>query len=345
MHTFRTPTVENPLRVLALGAGVQSSYLLLASVKGELPKLDCAIFADTQYEPKAVYEHLDWLESVASQAGIPLIRCGVGDLRQDAIDFRQDRVSCDGKRWASVPFYVKNKDGKRGQIRRQCTATYKIEPMERVIREQLLGLNRGQRSQPIPLVEQWLGISFDENERCSHPGVWSKTKIKGVDLFGHEFIVSEEKKWRPLRWKSHVYPLCRWRFSSDRKVTDCDYLKYPMARSGCEIWLKRNYPGRQIPRSACIGCPYRSNHEWRKMRDEDPASWQEAVEFDQAIRVADKHGQAKRALLVGVPFVHDSLIPLDMVDLDIDDGKRGAGCGIMFDKSGLQESFAGLCGR
>lgn len=343
---FRTPTEADPLRVLALGAGVQSSYLFLASCFGELPKLDCAIFADTQYEPEAVYRHLDWLETVGAKAGIPIIRCGVGDLRQDAIDFRQDRVSRDGKRWASVPFYVKNQDGSRGQIRRQCTPTYKIEPMERVIREQMLGLKRGERSKPVPVIEQWIGISFEESRRCSHPGIWTKKKTWGVDLFGNKIVTEEQKIWRPLRWKCHAYPLCKWRFNADRTVEPLDYLKAPMNRDGCMIWLKRKYPGREIPRSACIGCPYRSNHEWRLMRDNDPASWAEAVEFDRQIRIKDQSGQVKRKLLVGLPFIHDTLIPLDMVNLDVDDGKRGAGCGIVIDKSGMQEGelFAGMCG-
>ena len=287
---FRVPTVDDPLRVLALGAGVQSSYLFLASCEGELPYLDCAIFADTGNEPATVYRHLDWLETVGAKAAIPIIRCSVGDLKQDVIAFRQDRVSRDGKRWASVPFYVKNKDGSRGQINRQCTPTYKIEPMDRVIREQLLGLKRGQRSQPVPLIEQWIGISSDEGQRCSFPGVFRTIKTHGVDLFGNKIEVAKRKVWGPLRWKSHVYPLCGWRFTADRKVYDVGYL----------------------PR-----------------------------QFDRDIRIADHHGQSKRKMLVGLPFVHDSLVPLDMVDLDVDDGKRGAGCGIA---RGIQGSFAGMCG-
>ena len=245
---MRIPTGEHPLIVLALGAGVQSSFLHLASNAGFLPRIDVSIFADTMYEPKAVYDHLDWMER---ETTIPIIRCSVGDLRQDAIDFRQDRVSRDGKRWASVPFYVKNADGSRGQIRRQCTPTYKIEPMERVIREQLLGLKRGQRSQPIPLIEQWIGISSDEGQRCSFPGVWTKTKKYGTTLFGEKFVEREEKKWRQLKWKFHAYPLCRTIFTADRKVSDCNYLPRQFDRQDCLDWLAKHYPGRQIPRSAC----------------------------------------------------------------------------------------------
>ena len=41
------------MRVLSLGAGVQSSTLLLMACHGEL-ELDAAIFADTQWEPQWV---------------------------------------------------------------------------------------------------------------------------------------------------------------------------------------------------------------------------------------------------------------------------------------------------
>lgn len=71
-------------RVLSLGAGVQSSVLLLMSARGLLPRLDAAVFADTKWEPRAVYEHLGWLEA---EAGVPLIRTDNGrSLKQDTID-------------------------------------------------------------------------------------------------------------------------------------------------------------------------------------------------------------------------------------------------------------------
>ena len=49
--------------IISLGAGVQSSVMALMAAKGEItPMPDCAIFADTGWEPKRVYEWLDWLE-------------------------------------------------------------------------------------------------------------------------------------------------------------------------------------------------------------------------------------------------------------------------------------------
>lgn len=49
------------MRILNLGAGVQSTTIFLMAHEGELPMIDYAIFADTQEEPKAVYDHLAWL--------------------------------------------------------------------------------------------------------------------------------------------------------------------------------------------------------------------------------------------------------------------------------------------
>ena len=38
---------EYPKRVLSLGAGVQSTALLLMMIHGEIPKADAVIFSDT----------------------------------------------------------------------------------------------------------------------------------------------------------------------------------------------------------------------------------------------------------------------------------------------------------
>jgi len=57
-------SVDIRLRVLSLGAGVQSTTLALMAAHGEVgPMPDCAIFADTGWEPQAVYDHLAWLRS------------------------------------------------------------------------------------------------------------------------------------------------------------------------------------------------------------------------------------------------------------------------------------------
>ena len=44
------------LRILSLGAGVQSTTLALMIEKGEVPMVDCAIFSDVKGEPQKVYD-------------------------------------------------------------------------------------------------------------------------------------------------------------------------------------------------------------------------------------------------------------------------------------------------
>ena len=44
------------LRILSLGAGVQSSTLALMIEKGKIPMVDAGIFADTQAESKETME-------------------------------------------------------------------------------------------------------------------------------------------------------------------------------------------------------------------------------------------------------------------------------------------------
>jgi hypothetical protein len=65
------------LRILNLGAGVQSTTVFLMAHEGLIPPIDHAIFADTQEEPEAVYQHLDWLKRISTVTGpVPLIHVG-----------------------------------------------------------------------------------------------------------------------------------------------------------------------------------------------------------------------------------------------------------------------------
>ena len=50
------------LTVISLGGGGQSSVMALMASGGAFGQLpDCAIFADTHWEPPTIYTHLDWL--------------------------------------------------------------------------------------------------------------------------------------------------------------------------------------------------------------------------------------------------------------------------------------------
>lgn len=109
------------MRVLSLGAGVQSSTLLLMAEHGEVV-IDAAVFADTQWEPQAVYDHLAWLESVSH---LPIHRVSDGNIREDFFG---------RPGFAALPLHLTSERGTKAQLRRQCTAQYKVRPIQRLIR-------------------------------------------------------------------------------------------------------------------------------------------------------------------------------------------------------------------
>ena len=255
-------TSEPTITALSLGAGVQSTTLALLAVEGVLPKPDAAIFADTGWEPKAVYAHLDRLTVVMADAGIPVYRVSKGNLREDAVD--------PARRCASVPYFVRNPDGSDGMGRRQCTAEYKLAPIKRKLRELLGAAPPDFRRVPKGrTAEQWIGFSTDEIHRADG------------DKFNPSYLRTR-------------YPL----------------LDLGMSRKDCTRWLDAR--GWTTEKSACIGCPFHGNAQWRALRDNRPDEWADAVEFDAAIR----KGGSRDLPLNGEAFLHRSRVPLAQAPID-----------------------------
>lgn len=143
-----------PLHVISLGAGVQSSTMALMATRGELSPLPhAAIFADTQGEPASVYAWLTWLES---QLSFPVIRATAGNLIDDASRLRTSRLTNNTYLRPSLPVFTIGADGKPGMMMRQCTRDYKITVVRR---ESKRLAAKGQR------IIHWIGISSDEATR------------------------------------------------------------------------------------------------------------------------------------------------------------------------------------
>jgi hypothetical protein len=141
---------EPKIRVISLGAGVQSSTMALMAARGELgPMPDAAIFADTGWEPKNVYNWLQWLQQ---QLPFPVYHVTAGNLRDHLIA----KSNSTGQRFSSVPFFMRLPNGKEAMGRRQCTAEYKLRPIQRKVVEMMGG------KRPKGGAEVWVGISTDE---------------------------------------------------------------------------------------------------------------------------------------------------------------------------------------
>jgi hypothetical protein len=156
---------------ISLGAGVQSSTMALMAAHGEIaPMPDGAIFADTQNEPKRVYEWLDWLEK---RLPFPVFRVTRGNLMREAVRLRLSRKSGNTYLAIGIPAYLTVGDGGKGIMKRQCSRTFKIDMINRKAREL-------REQQP---VTTWIGISRDEAHRMKPARVkWCTNIWPLIDL-------------------------------------------------------------------------------------------------------------------------------------------------------------------
>ena len=143
----------NELNVLSLGAGVQSSVLAMMSAEGDIPLFDCAIFADTGWEPPEVMKYLDYIES---RVPFPVYRVKKGNIYNDLMAHAIGLSVRD----PYIPLFIEG----GGPGKRQCTADYKIKPIHDKLRE-LLGIKKRQVVKEIQVVMS-IGISTDEIMRC-----------------------------------------------------------------------------------------------------------------------------------------------------------------------------------
>lgn len=254
--------MSEPIHIISLGAGVQSSTMALMAAIGEItPMPTAAIFADTGDEPANVYAWLDWLEK---QLPYPVHRVQKGVISKDSLTIRTSKLS--GKTYLKtlIPAFTKQPNGSVGLLGRKCTRNYKVDMIIRTARI-LGGIKRGQKA--IGVV-QWIGISSDEAHRMKDSHV---------------------------KWAENRFPLIEKR----------------MTRKACLEWMKTaGYP--EPPRSACVYCPFHSDAEWRRLRDEEPAEFKKAVQFEKDLQ----HAATKQEALTGVPFLTRRCVPLDTVDFD-----------------------------
>lgn len=323
------------LRVLSLGAGVQSTALFILGCEGEVvPKIDAAVFADTQWEPKYVYAHLAELTRFGSEHGVPVILATRGSLPNDVLNpqvFATIPAWTEESPWEEVPVEVgpcttcdgdpltmlgdeecadcfnarvipvrwekRLRPPKHSRVKRQCTPKYKVEVIDQQVRI-LLGAETWH--EPCRYCRETgrrvapWSPQSGEGECSICRGTGSRRRVGSVPVGAH----SEQ-------WVG---------FSTDEieRVSDVGFPRYetpryPLlelgwTRTDCERFLTER--GWQAEKSACIGCPFHDDDIWIEMKHRDPDEFWEVVAFDRQFRTADGLN-AKR-------FLHESRMPLDV---------------------------------
>ena len=172
----------------------------------------------------------------------------------------------------------------------------------------------------------YLGIPAFLVDANGNPGVaarqcTSKYKIRPINRFLRERLgiapgrrapkhvqveiwmgisADETLRQKPSReeWATNRYPLIELGFS----------------RAQLLKWFTEHYPGRYLPRSSCIGCPYRTDGEWKWLKANAPSSFQEAVFVDRALREVPVVRNA--ITRKGHAYLHKSRVPLSEVDFE-----------------------------
>ncbi len=144
--------MTEPIPIISLGAGVQSSCMSLMAAAGEITPMPVAgIFADTGDEPLAVYI---WLDKLKALLPFPVhtVQSHHGKLSDNLT--KGDH--------SQIPAYFLD-NGKETIGKRQCTNHWKVRPVRKMCRE----ISEGG---PVIL---WQGISTDEISRCKDSGaIW-----------------------------------------------------------------------------------------------------------------------------------------------------------------------------
>jgi hypothetical protein len=274
-------------RFLHLGAGVQSSALVEMVVAGELEAVDAVLFADTGDEPPWVYRQVWYLAERLATVGIPLVvnMKSVHGLRADSM--------ADASRFVSMPLYTKDPEaGNIGQMRRQCTKEYKIQPNHDWLLDWLMRHHHARcittKTGPRRIVnrtvyiESWYGISLDEWDRAGQRGP---------------------------TWQRAVYPLIERR----------------MHRTDCVRWLRAN--GLPVPKkSSCIVCPFHDTAYWLDLHLNYPDLFDEACAYDDWLRTPDAQRKLVRNMRQPV-YLHPSCVPLREVNFQSSNIVPVAMCG------------------
>jgi len=196
-------------------------------------------------------------------------------------DHLEKGVNGRGGRFASIPAWTAANEGEPlGKTRRQCTSEYKIIPIEQFIRRTIYKLEKGKRFPSDVDIVQLYGISLDEAARA-----W---RIKN----------------NSPAWSKPMFPLI------EKLMTRKEFIQ----------WLRRFGVPHEVPRSACVFCPYKSNREWVWLRENDPKGFERAIYIDEMLR---KEGVVVNRNLNEKLYLHTSAIPLK--DVKLTDAEKGQG--------------------
>lgn len=159
---------HNPiLTVLSFSGGKQSSALLWMIILGKIerPKEFVVLNADPGMENSGTYKYVEMMKQRCGEVGIEFYTVKGFNLYEDLIGLKDTKKI----RIDNPPYWTKNKNtGTMGRLRQSCTNYYKIQPMDRKLRDILqerFGISKKSKRLGNNIVEKMIGFSYSEIER------------------------------------------------------------------------------------------------------------------------------------------------------------------------------------
>lgn len=151
--------------------------------------------------------------------------------------------------------------------------------------------------------------------------------LQTIDMLTQSAVKSEMKRRIDQKWVNWI----GFAFDERNRVKDQTAKRFPLIDLMLTKEDNRNIvrnSGWALPTtSACWMCANMSNEEWRGVRDNDPADFEQACQIDEEIRENDLFNGGS-----GV-WLHHSRVPLREADLEAEDRKepsRQCGLGLCF---------------
>jgi hypothetical protein len=271
---------DGPIHVLSLGAGVQSSTLALMAAHGEVPHLPHPVSAIFADTQDEPESVMRWLDQL-----IGLINAAPHPFPVHVVT--KGRLSDNALKMRMT------KDGRAFSTTDIPFFTLNYDGGQGKITNR--GCTRDYKLAPIMKKARELGAVPRKRK--------TGNRVHVVQWIG--ISCDEIYRMKPSRdwWAESIWPLVDLR----------------MNRHDCKRWMEaKGYP--EPPRSSCVYCPYHNNHEWRRLRDEEPKEFARAVAFEKKLQETKAASSNSKT----TPFLHRSLVPLDQVDLSTDE-ERGQG--------------------
>lgn len=137
--------------IWSCGGGTQSAAIAALIVRGELPKPDIAVIADTGREASETWRFYEsTLNPALADVGVDLVRLphSFRDKGWNTVDLYSGK----DKDTIIMPMFTDQRD--RGMLPKYCSNEWKSRPVDRYVRSQ--GFTEG---------SIWVGFSIDEMER------------------------------------------------------------------------------------------------------------------------------------------------------------------------------------